>query len=121
MRFSTIVTTLVLGVARFTIAASIAGRASSVEGFDISNYQPNVNFSAAYKGGARFVIIKVKPQPFLYSIPHPIFPSLRHQLTSTTNRPQKAPVSLTPISQAITLVPPMRSSFAADTISHAPT
>jgi GH25 family lysozyme M1 (1,4-beta-N-acetylmuramidase) len=34
-------------------------RASTVQGFDISNYQPTVNFQAAYKSGARFVIIKV--------------------------------------------------------------
>jgi GH25 family lysozyme M1 (1,4-beta-N-acetylmuramidase) len=34
-------------------------RASSVQGFDISNYQPTVNFQAAYNSGARFVIIKV--------------------------------------------------------------
>ena len=34
-------------------------RASSVQGFDISHYQPNVNFAGAYSSGARFVIIKV--------------------------------------------------------------
>lgn len=40
--------------------ASLAGIASAtVAGFDISHYQPNVNFAQAYAGGARFVIIKV--------------------------------------------------------------
>ena len=29
-----------------------------IQGFDISGYQPNVNFQSAYSSGARFVIIK---------------------------------------------------------------
>ena len=33
---------------------------ATVQGFDISNYQPNVNFASAYSAGARFVIIKVR-------------------------------------------------------------
>nr|QNJ46249.1 GH25 muramidase [Metarhizium sp.] len=33
-------------------------RAASVKGFDISGYQPNVDFNKAYADGARFVIIK---------------------------------------------------------------
>ena len=33
--------------------------AATVQGFDISDYQPSVNFAAAYSSGARFVIIKV--------------------------------------------------------------
>ena len=32
---------------------------STVQGFDISHYQANVNFAGAYNSGARFVIIKV--------------------------------------------------------------
>lgn len=32
---------------------------STVQGFDISNYQGAVNFGGAYNSGARFVIIKV--------------------------------------------------------------
>lgn len=40
-----------LGLASVTSAAS-------VQGFDVSNYQPNVDMKAAYNGGARFVIIK---------------------------------------------------------------
>jgi len=64
MKLATIATVLALGIARLTIAASLGERASSVEGFDVSNYQPNVDFSAAYKAGARFVIIKVEPPDF---------------------------------------------------------
>lgn len=37
-------------------------RAATVKGFDISSYQPNVDFHKAYADGARFVIIKV-PSP----------------------------------------------------------
>ncbi|KAK4153306.1 glycoside hydrolase family 25 protein [Chaetomidium leptoderma] len=43
------------------LVASIAFAAAvkaAVQGFDISHYQPNVNFAAAYNAGARFVIIK---------------------------------------------------------------
>ena len=32
---------------------------ATVQGFDISHYQSNVNFQGAYNSGARFVIIKV--------------------------------------------------------------
>lgn len=39
------------------ILSSIAS--ASVQGFDISHYQPTVNFQKAYSDGARFVIIKV--------------------------------------------------------------
>lgn len=39
----------------------VAGVAqASVQGFDISNYQGNVNFAGAYSSGARFVMIKVR-------------------------------------------------------------
>ncbi|EHK24055.1 glycoside hydrolase family 25 protein [Trichoderma virens Gv29-8] len=45
-----------------SIAVGVAALASvanaSVKGFDISNYQPNVDFAKAYSDGARFVIIK---------------------------------------------------------------
>jgi GH25 family lysozyme M1 (1,4-beta-N-acetylmuramidase) len=40
--------------------ATLVGVASArVQGFDISHYQPSVDFNAAYADGARFVIIKV--------------------------------------------------------------
>jgi hypothetical protein len=43
-------------VASITFAAAVKG---AVQGFDISHYEPNVNFPAAYAAGARFVIIQV--------------------------------------------------------------
>ena len=39
---------------------SIRLAAATVQGFDVSDYQPSVNFAAAYSSGARFVIIKVR-------------------------------------------------------------
>ncbi|KUL89539.1 hypothetical protein ZTR_04406 [Talaromyces verruculosus] len=46
-------------VSTLAVTASLAGLAkATVKGFDISSYQPNVDFSAAYSSGARFVIIK---------------------------------------------------------------
>ncbi|KAL7930773.1 glycoside hydrolase family 25 protein [Trichoderma chlorosporum] len=44
---------IAVGVVAF---ASVIG--ASVTGFDISNYQPTVDFAGAYSDGARFVIIK---------------------------------------------------------------
>jgi len=43
-----------------SIAAFAAGVQAAVQGFDISHYQSSVDFAAAYKSGARFVIIKVR-------------------------------------------------------------
>ena len=45
--------------AALALPSHLAERASSVQGFDISHYQPNVDFQGAYNSGARFVIIKV--------------------------------------------------------------
>ncbi|RKU43282.1 hypothetical protein DL546_006309 [Coniochaeta pulveracea] len=43
----------------FITALALAGAAqAAVQGFDISHYQPTVNYQAAYNAGARFVIIK---------------------------------------------------------------
>ncbi|KAJ5670940.1 hypothetical protein N7507_000067 [Penicillium longicatenatum] len=39
-------------------ATPLEPRTSGVQGFDISSYQGSVDFSAAYKAGARFVMIK---------------------------------------------------------------
>ncbi|KAL2217289.1 putative N,O-diacetyl muramidase [Thermoascus aurantiacus ATCC 26904] len=39
-------------------APELDKRARGVQGFDISHYQPNVDFKGAYNSGARFVIIK---------------------------------------------------------------
>lgn len=41
--------------------AAGAARAAGVQGFDISSYQGTVDFAGAYKSGARFVMIKVRP------------------------------------------------------------
>lgn len=66
--------------------ASLEERASTVQGFDISSYQPNVDFKGAYANGARFVIIKVHPHPPPFSCATTLtlaLPSLghrRHQL-----------------------------------------
>lgn len=51
-------------VSTLAVSASLVGLAkATVQGFDISSYQPSVDFSAAYSSGARFVIIKVCPHP----------------------------------------------------------
>lgn len=47
-------------VAGLTRANPLKTRASGVQGFDISGYQPNVDFGGAYGAGSRFVIIKVR-------------------------------------------------------------
>ncbi|KAJ5123818.1 Glycoside hydrolase superfamily [Penicillium bovifimosum] len=39
-------------------ASPLEARASGVQGFDISGYQPTVDFAGAYNSGARFVMIK---------------------------------------------------------------
>lgn len=58
MKFTTVAALAAsLGLASAT-PVSLEAR-STVQGFDISSYQPNVNFKSAYSGGARFVIIKV--------------------------------------------------------------
>jgi GH25 family lysozyme M1 (1,4-beta-N-acetylmuramidase) len=58
MKSSTILAAIAVALCP-TNAALIEERASGVQGFDISNWQHNVDFSGAYKSGARFVIIKV--------------------------------------------------------------
>jgi len=42
--------------AGITLGATLAS--ATVQGFDISSYQPNVDFASAYSAGARFVLIK---------------------------------------------------------------
>src|SRR5579859_1664959 len=58
MKLFIVLLAVALGI---TSAAPLEERASSVQGFDISNYQPTVDFPGAYRSGARFVIIKVRP------------------------------------------------------------
>lgn len=68
----------------FSLAAATANPTSpdprtntpTVQGFDISHYQKNVDFSGAYAAGARFVIIKVL---------HPPSPNIYNHTTTTTN------------------------------------
>lgn len=59
MKFST--SLIAAAAASFAYAApsQLSTRADSVPGFDISGYQTSVDYAAAYKSGARFVIIKV--------------------------------------------------------------
>lgn len=59
MKLSLLTVAAAAGAAVAAPAAEIDTRAGSVQGFDISGYQPNVDFRAAYNGGARFVMIKV--------------------------------------------------------------
>lgn len=40
--------------------AFAAAANAAVQGFDVSHWQPSVNFAAAYSSGARFVYIKVR-------------------------------------------------------------
>ena len=58
MKLSTVSLLAAAGVATAAPAA-IDERAASVQGFDISHYQANVDFKGAYSSGARFVMIKV--------------------------------------------------------------
>lgn len=68
MKFSSLVVASILGFAAAT-PASLEKRAT-VQGFDISGYQPTVDFAGAYASGARFVIIKVRlPLPSTPPIP----------------------------------------------------
>nr|QNJ46248.1 GH25 muramidase [Aspergillus inflatus] len=55
MKFSAIA---LLASASAVAAAPLEARANTVQGFDISSFQPNVDFAAAYKAGARFVMMK---------------------------------------------------------------
>jgi GH25 family lysozyme M1 (1,4-beta-N-acetylmuramidase) len=56
MKVSTVALAASLGLA--SASPTHLEARSTVQGFDISSYQPNVNFQAAYNAGARFVIIK---------------------------------------------------------------
>ena len=59
--------------AAVALLAAAGAAHASVQGFDISGYQGNVDFAGAYASGARFVIIKVSGRrrvlpSFKYSI-----------------------------------------------------
>ncbi len=49
-----------LGIIATGVATLAGVVTAAVQGFDISHYQANVDFKAAYASGARFVIIKVR-------------------------------------------------------------
>jgi len=57
MKLSTVSFLFALGLVNG--APANVEKRSTVQGFDISNYQGAVNFAGAYSSGARFVIIKV--------------------------------------------------------------
>lgn len=64
MKLSTVSVAAAAGVAQ--AAPQILSRASGVDGFDISNYQSDVDYQGAYDSGARFVIIKVSLVPLIH-------------------------------------------------------
>ena len=51
-------TLLISATLAAALPTTLTPRASTVQGFDISSYQPTVDFASAYSSGARFVIIK---------------------------------------------------------------
>jgi len=63
MKLSVLSIAVTLSVARAAPTLRLEERQSSVQGFDISNHQPTVDFQGAYNSGAAFVIIKVRPHP----------------------------------------------------------
>jgi len=56
MKFSLIAS--VFSIATVALAAPGVEKRTVVKGFDISDWQPSVNFAGAYKSGLRFAIIK---------------------------------------------------------------
>ena len=110
--------------------------AATVQGFDISNYQPSVNFAAAYNSGARFVIIKVRNYLLQESfastelksaVPHGQASVKRERIGClikkmliSYNRPLRVPVIFLLPSQVSTQELPMLVSSAAGTTSLIP-
>lgn len=99
--------------------------ADSVQGFDISNYQPNVDFKAAYSSGARFVIIKVcsslDERPYGYQALSLCIAQLCKLLSLTlqfsTFRLQKAhPISTLSSRITTSMLPTLVSSVEATTL-----
>lgn len=58
MKFSIVAIATIAGLAS-ALPSQPEARATTVQGFDISNHQKSVNFEAAEKDGAQFVMIKV--------------------------------------------------------------
>jgi len=74
MKLSIVSIAVALGITGAAPTPTLEERISSVQGFDISDYQKNictstpcptdaVDIPGAYKSGARFVIIRVRPYP----------------------------------------------------------
>jgi hypothetical protein len=73
---------------------------ASVQGFDISGYQPTVDFAGAYAAGARFVMIKVSFSKitYLFSVTIlTIIRRLRVQASSPNLSRHNTRVPLTPV------------------------
>ena len=58
MKYITIVTAIISCISRVSAAPTGLAARDTVQGFDISNYQSNVDFTGAYNAGLRFVMIK---------------------------------------------------------------
>ncbi|KAL8676621.1 MAG: hypothetical protein Q9224_007267, partial [Gallowayella concinna] len=59
MKFApTIAIVAMYQAAALALPAGELEKRATVQGFDISHYQPTVNYKGAYDSGARFVIIK---------------------------------------------------------------
>lgn len=100
-------------VSTLAVSASLVGLAkATVQGFDISSYQPSVDFSAAYSSGARFVIIKVPPIL--------LAPKQNFQANESNRQPKAQPTS-TQHSPTTTSAPQTPASSAAGTTSRIPT
>ena len=95
-------------IASMTLAGAVQ---ATVQGFDVSNWQPagTVDFAAAYSSGARFVIIKVSDQ---WSLSH-----VSGTRCLTFSRPLRARHTLTPASRRTTPRPRARASSVAATTS----
>lgn len=93
------------------ILALAAAAQATVQGFDISHYQPTVNYAGAYASGARFVIIKVS---------HTATSTKLRSNTLTYCRQPKAQHTPTRPSQPTTTAPPTPASSAAATTSPTP-
>jgi hypothetical protein len=79
-------------------ALALAGAAqATVQGFDISHYQTDVNYQGAYNAGARFVMIKASS---------PLSSFEPHTTRLTRPRPPKEQLTPTPPSPPTTRAPP---------------
>jgi hypothetical protein len=89
MKFSNLALAAAVGLTQ-----TLEARAETVQGFDISNHQPTVDYKAAYADGARFVMIKV-----LRHSPH------RSNHAVNIHRQPRAPATWTNLSTLITRAP----------------